>query len=163
VTKYYGGSQTYKVRIYNEDGKAAGAGKVVQFKLNGKKYNVKTDKNGYAVCKLNLKPKKYTITAIYSGFKVSNKITVKPVLYAKGISVKKAKFIKFKVKLVKTNGKPFKGKKITFKFKGKSYKVKTNKKGFATLKITYKLKVGKYKIVAKYGKSKVSKKISVRR
>ena len=163
VTKYYGGSQTYKVRIYNEDGKAAGAGKVVQFKLNGKKYNVKTDKNGYAVCKLNLKPKKYTITATYSGFKVSNKITVKPVLYAKGISVKKAKFIKFKVKLVKTNGKPFKGKKITFKFKGKSYKVKTNKKGFATLKITYKLKVGKYKIVAKYGKSKVSKKISVRR
>ena len=52
VTKYYGGSQVYKVRVYNEDGRAAGAGKVVQFKLNGKKYNVKTDKNGYATCKL---------------------------------------------------------------------------------------------------------------
>ena len=162
VVKYYGGKQTYNVRIFNEDGKAAGAGKIVQFTVNGKKYDVKTDKNGYATCKLNLKPKKYTITATYNGFKVSNKITVKPILIYKKISIKNAK-LKFKVKLVKTNGKPFKGKKITFKFKGKTYKVKTNKKGLATLKIKSKLKVGKYKIVAKYGKSKVTKKIRVRR
>ena len=162
VVKYYGGKQTYKVRIYNDDGKAAGAGKTVMFKVNGKKYNIKTDKNGYATCKLNLKPKKYTITATYNGFKVSNKITVKPILTDKKISIKNGK-IKFKVKLVKTNGKPFKGKKITFKFKGKTYKVKTNKNGLATLKIKSKLKVGKYKIVAKYGKSKVTKKIRIRR
>ena len=146
----------------SKDGNPAGAGKTVLFKVNGKKYNIKTDKNGYATCKINLKPKKYTITATYNGFKVSNKITVKPILIDKKISIKNGK-IKFKVKLVKTNGKPLKGKKITFKFKGKTYKVKTNKKGFATLKIKSKFKVGKYKIVAKYGKSKVTKKIRIRR
>ena len=32
---------------------------------------------------------------------------------------------------VKINGKKVKGKKITFKFNGKTYKVKTNKKGIA--------------------------------
>ena len=46
-----------------------------------------------------------------------------------------------KVKLkatLKINGKKVKGKKITFKFKGKTYKVKTNKKGIA--KVTIKKK-----------------------
>ena len=163
VVKYFGGSQSYKVRAYDDNGNPVGAGKIVIFNVNGKTYNVKTDKEGYATCKINLKPKTYTITATYDGFKVSNKIKVKPVLTAKNISVKKGKVIKFKAKLVSTKGKALKNKKITFKFKGKAYKVKTNKKGMATLKLKLKLKVGKYKIVVKYGKSKITKKIKVKK
>ncbi len=162
VVKYYGGSQTYKVRAYDNNGNPVGAGKTVTFKLNGKTYNVKTDKNGYAACKLNLKPKTYAITATYNGFKVSNKIKVKPVLTAKNISKKKGKKIKFKAKLVNKNGKAVKGKKITFKFKGKKYKVKTNKKGFAVLKLKLKLKVGKHKIISKYGKFKIANTIKIK-
>lgn len=163
VVKYFGGSQTYKVRAYGNDGKPVGAGKVVTFNVNGKTYKVKTNKNGYASCKLNLKPKTYVITATYNGFKVSNKVKVKPVLTAKNISKKKGKKIKFKAKLVNTKGKPLKGKKITFKFKGKKYKVKTNKKGVATLKLKLKLKVGKYKIKSKYKKSKITNKIRIKK
>ena len=93
VVKYYGGSQKYTVRAYDDSGNPVGAGKIVTFKVNGKTYKVKTDKNGYASCKINLKPKTYTITATYGGFKVSNKIKVKPVLTAKNISKKKGKTI----------------------------------------------------------------------
>jgi hypothetical protein len=163
VTVYYGASQVYKVRAYDDNGNPVGAGNVVTFKVNGKTYNVKTDKNGYATCNLNLKPKSYTITATFGGFKVSNKIVIKPVLTAKNISVKKGKTIKFKAKLVNTKGKALKGKKITFKFKGKTYKAKTNKKGIATLKVKLKLKAGKYKIKVKYSKSSLTRTIKIKK
>lgn len=74
---------------------------------------------------------------------------------------KKSKVAKFKAKLVNKNAKPLKGKKITFKIKGKSYNVKTNKKGITVLKL--KLKVGKYIIKSIYGKSKVTNKIIVKK
>ena len=162
VVTYYGAAQVYKVRTYDDNGNPVGAGNVVTFNVNGKTYNVKTDANGYAVCKVNLKPNTYTITASFGGFKVSNKIIVKNVLSAKSLSVKKGK-IKFKVKLVNTNGKPLKGKKITFKFKGKKYKAKTNKKGIATLKLKVKLKPGKYKIKATYKKASLTKTIKIKK
>ena len=41
-------------------------------------------------------PKKYTITATYKGYKVSNKITVKPTLICKNMAVKKEKQNKLK-------------------------------------------------------------------
>ena len=163
VTKFFGANKDFTVRIYDDNGKAVGAGKIVTFSINGKKYNVKTDKKGYATCKLNLKPKSYTITASYNGFEVSNRITVKPILTAKNIIAKKGIQIKFKAKLVNTNGKAVKGKKITFKIKNKKYKIKTNKNGVATLKIKLKLKVGKHKIVSQYGKSKIQNTIKIKK
>ena len=156
VTKYFGSSTVYKVRAYSDNGKPVGKGKVVTFKVNGKTYKVKTDKNGYAKCKLNLKPKNYKITATFNGFKVSNNVIVKPVLTVKSVA-KKGRTMKIKAKLVTVKGKASKNKKITFKFKGKTYKAKTNKKGIATLKIKVKLKPGKYKLKVKYGKSVVNK------
>jgi hypothetical protein len=160
ITKYYGDSQVYKVRAYDNNGNPA-AGKTVTFKVNGKTYKVKTDKNGYAKVKLNLKPKTYKITASFNGFKVSNKIKVKNVLSLSG-SVKKNK-IKFKSKLVSSKGKALKGKKITFKFKGKTYKKKTNSKGIATLKLKMKLTAGKYKIKVKYKKASLTKTVKIKK
>ena len=76
-------------------------------------------------------------------------------LTTKITSNKKTKKTKFTAKLLNSKGKPLKGKKITFKIKGKKYKVKTNKKGIASISIKLKLKKGTYKIYTIYGKSKV--------
>ena len=134
VVKYYGENKKYTVRIYDENGSAVGEGEIVTFKVNGKTYKVKTDKNGYATCNINLKPKTYTITATFNNYTVSNKITVKPLLTFKKISYKKSIF-KYSVKLINSKGKIVKNKKVKFKFLGKTYKIKTSKKGISTLNI----------------------------
>lgn len=133
----------------------------VQMKINGVTYDVKTTSNGYASLKINLKNNKYTVTVSYKGYKVSNKITVKPVLTAKNVSVKKGKVIKFQAKLVNSKGKALKGKKITFKFKGKTYTAITKSNGMATITIKVKLNVGSYKIYSSYGKSKATNTIKI--
>ena len=163
LTQYYGANKVFKVRIFNATtGNPVGSGIKVTFKLNKKTYTARTDKNGYASIKIKVKPGSYTIITKYDGYEVSNKIIVKPVLKAKNIIAKNVNKIKFKVKLLNKNGKPLKGKKITFKFKGKKYKAKTNKKGVATLTLK-KLSVGKFKIKSIYGKSKITNYIKIRK
>ena len=162
VNMYFGAGSYYSLRVYSDDGSVVGAGETVKISFNGKNYNVKTDKNGYAKFKISANPKTYTITAAYKGVKVSNKIVVKKVLIAKNISKKKSKTVKFSVKLVNAKGKVVKGKKITFKLKGKTYTAKTNAKGIATIKIKN-LKVGKYTITTKYGKSSLKNVIKIKK
>ena len=161
VVMYFGAGSYYKVRVFADDGKAL-KGAVVSIAFSGKTVKVTTDDNGYASYKITLKANTYYVTATYKNLKVSNKIVVKPVLTAKNISKKKAKKIKFQAKLVNTKGKALKNKKITFKFKGKTYKAKTNKKGIATV-ILKNLKVGKYSITTTYGKSSIKNSIRVKK
>lgn len=152
------------------DGKAVEY-KTVTFTINGKKVTASTDKNGYASVKINLPPKSkaYTVTASYLGVKVTNKVTVKSIITAKNVNVKKsAKKLKIKVTLKKVDKKYLKGKKVTLKFKGKIYKVKTNKKGVATFTIKKnvlkKLKAGKkYAYKVTYLKDTTTKKITVKK
>ena len=82
------------------------------------------------------------------------------------LTLKSVKVKKSAKKLVLTatlkKGSPLKGKKVTFKFNGKTYKAKTNKKGIAkvTIKknVLKKLKIGKkVKYQVKYGKLTVKK------
>ena len=170
VAAIYSANANYKVLI-TKDGKAVGAGESVNIVFNGKTYTVKTDSKGYATLNLNtkVKVKTYTVTAEYKGVKVSNKVTIKHVIKAKNVSVKKSKKVnKIKVKTNKVNGKFLKGKKLTLKIKGKKIKAKINKKGVATFKVKKsvlkKLKVGKkYKYTVTYGKDKVTKKLKVKR
>ena len=95
-----------------------------------------------------------------NGNSVKNTVTVKQVLKAKKVTVKKtAKKFTLKATL-KINGKKVKGKKITFKFNGKTYKAKTNKKGIAkvTIKknVIKKLKKGKkYTVKVTYKKDTI--------
>lgn len=163
VSNYYGAKTNYKVRIYSDNATPVGAGKTVTFKVNGKTYKVKTDKNGYAKLAVKLPAKKYTVTASYGKVKVSNKITVKKVLSAKNISKKKSKTTKFSAKLVNSAGKVLKGKKITFKINGKKYTAKTNKKGIATVTIKMTLKVGKHKIKSVYGRTSITNTITIKK
>ena len=126
-----------------------------------------TDANGIAKIKITDVPKKYTMTTTYDGKSVKNTVIVKQVLKAKKVTVKKtAKKFTLKATL-KINGKLVKGKVITFKFNGKTYKVKTNKKGIAqkTLdkKVIKKLKKGKtYTVKVTYLKDTIKTTVKVK-
>ena len=161
-SNYDGAKTSFKVRIYNLDLKPVGAGKTVKFKVNGKTYKVKTNKNGYAKLSIKLKPNKYVVNVTYSKYKISHLITVKKLLSTKNISKKKSKTTKFTAKLFNSKGKVQKNKKITFKMDGKKYTAKTNSKGIATLTLKN-LKVGKHKIQSIYGKTKVTNTITIKK
>lgn len=163
MTMYYGANKYYKVRAYDDNGNPVGSGEIVQIKFNGKTYNVKTNQQGYAIFKITSKPKTYVIKSSYKGYAVSNKIKVKSTIITKNLYKKKSKTKWFKAKLINSNGKILKGKKVIFKFKGKKYVAKTNRKGIASIKIKSSLKVGKYNIVTSYGKLKVKNKIIVKK
>jgi len=168
VMDYRDGSK-FSVQLIGDDGKAAGAGETVVFKVNGREYNVKTNAKGIASLPIYLVPKTYTITSTYKDSSVKNKITVKQILKSKNVKVKRsAKKLTLRATLKWSNGKTIAGKKITFKFKGKTYTAKTNKKGVAKVvikkKVIKKLKAGKkYKFKVKYIDDTITKKVTVRK
>ena len=163
ITMDYTAKSNYKVRVYADNGQLAGAGEKVIIKVGSTTYNAVTDKNGYASVVISgLVPKTYTVTAEYKGVKVSNKVVVKQVLKAKNMKYKRYKLKKFSATL-KVNGKAVKGKKITFKFNGKTYKAKTDSKGVAKITIKKFWKVGKFKITISYLKTSIKKTITVKR
>ena len=134
----YSYSANYRIRLYADNGNVVGAGENIVITLNNVRYNVGTDKNGYATFKVNgLLPKTYTITAEYKGVNVSNKVVVKKLLLkAKNTKFKKAKKVKkYKVTLKTSAGKAIKGKKISLNVKGKTYSGKTNAKGSSLLRL----------------------------
>ena len=137
------------------------------FKVNGREYNVKTNAKGIASLPIYLVPKTYTVTSTYKDSIVKNKITVKQILKSKNVKVKRsAKKLTLRATLKWSNGKAIAGKKITFKFKGKTYTAKTNKKGVAKVvikkKVIKKLKAGKkYKFKVKYIDDTITKKLQL--
>ena len=177
---YLGGN--YKIQVFDSNGNPV-AGEVVKMTINGKTYSIKSDKKGYAKLPIRLKPKTYTITSKYKGFVLKNTIKVKNTLKAKkAFSVSKsAKKLVLKATLKWSSGKAIIGKKVSFKFNGKTFTVKTNKKGLAKItlsvkliskgkvKLTFKkkavqLKVGKkYKMVIRYKNETLSSKVVVKK
>ena len=163
----YDGGKYFSVKIVSADGKVAASGVSVKFTINGKSTTVQTDANGIAKIKITDVPKKYTMETTFDGKSVKNTVTVKQVLKAKKVTVKKtAKKFALKATL-KINGKVVKGKTITFKFNGKTYKVKTNKKGVAqkTLnrKVIKKLKKGRtYAVKVTYLKDTIKTTVKVK-
>ena len=163
----YNGGKYFSVKVVTADGHAVGAGAKVTFTINKKTITVTTDKNGIAQIKITDIPKKYTITTKYAGKTYKNTVTVKHVLKASKVTVKKtAKKFVLKATL-KINGKLVKGKVIKFKFKGKTYKAKTNKKGIAqktlTKKVIKKLKKGKtYAVKVTYLKDTIKTSVKVK-
>ena len=158
INMYYGAGTYYKVKVLDDNGKAA-AGVKVRFTLNGKYYYKTTDKYGFASIKITLNPKTYNIVAYYKGYKVTNKIIVKPTIVTKNVLSKKST-VKFNAKLLSTKGAILKNKIVTFKLGKKTYKVKTNAYGTASL-ILKDLKVGKYAIISSYGAAKVTNYIRI--
>lgn len=155
IKMYYDGGNTYKVRIFDDNGKPLKAGQKVTFTINGKSYVKKTDKKGYAKLKITDKPGYYVIQAKYKDFAVRNTVYVKQVL--KQLTSFKSKSLpstfKYKVKFL---GKNKKNKKLTVRFNKKTYKAKTNKKGIATFTLKTPKKSGSFTLTASYKKAKVS-------
>lgn len=142
---------------------------IVSIKIDGKKVKrVWTDDDGIATYKITQTPKKYKITAEILGIKATKKLTVKQILSLKKVKIKKsAKKLVLTATLKKVKGKYLEGKKITFKFNGKTYKTKTNKKGVAKVtikkKVLKKLKKGKkIKYQATYVKDTVKRTAKVK-
>ena len=169
VTKYYTDSKKLNVTIVDNHNKPVPNGQVVYFYYKGKKIGNATTKNGVASFKLNYRPGTYIIKVYYKGTYVNRKVIIKPILTFKAVKVKRsAKKLVLTASLKKVNGKYIKGKYVTFKFNGKTYKAKTNSKGVAkvTIKrsVLKKLRVGKkIKIQATYLKDTVKRTVKVKR
>ena len=163
----YASGSHFTVKVVSSDGKVAVAGESVIFIFNGDAITAKTDNKGIAKIKITQTPGTYTIKTVFNGKTYTNKVTVKQVLKTSKVTVKKtAKKFTLKAKL-KINGKLVKGKLITFKFNGKTYKVKTNSKGIAqkTLNknVIKKLKKGKkYTVKVTYLKDTIKTTVKVK-
>ena len=160
LVKYYTGSQKYKVYIKDSAGTPI-KGATVKIIFNKKVVaTLKTNSKGYVDLDVDLAVGKYTIKATCSSLSKISKITIKPYIITKNISVKKSKTAKFTAKLLNNNGKVLANKKVTFKLNGNKYVVKTNKKGVANVKFNN-LKTGKHVVQTSYGKLTVKNIIKV--
>jgi hypothetical protein len=162
VMNYYDGSK-YTVQVIGDNGKPVAANQVVTISIAGKKSSVKTDKNGYAKVTITNLPGKYVITATYKGQSVKNTVQVRQNLKTSKVAVKNTAN-KFIIKATLTK---LKGKKLTFRFLGKTYTAKTDKYGVAKVTITKevikKLKKGnKYVFTVKYVSNTVKSQVIVK-
>lgn len=151
---YYG--SYFQAKVNYPEGTVA-KGVYVTFKINGKYYKeVKTDKKGYAKVKITKAPGDYTVSIRALGETASDTLTVTSILDLEKVPVKRsAKKLVLKATL-KKGKKAIVGKKVTFKFNGKTYSAKTDKKGVAKITVKKsalkKLKAGKkVKYQATYG------------
>ena len=167
----YNSNYKYKIMIIGVDGNPVN-GVEIKISINAKVKTYKTDSKGYITIKLDktYTPGKYTVKLSYKGKSSKHVITVKQILKSKKVvKVKKnAKKAVLKAQLKSGNGKAIKGKKITFKVKGKTYKVKTNKKGIAKItlknKVIKKFKAGKtYTVKITYLKDTIKTKLKVKK
>ena len=172
MTEVYSGPVTFKVTILQSD-KPVESGKDVIFSVNNKDYIARTDANGTASLKINLKAGEYYIFTEYNNEilaknvitikKAASKITAKAKSYKSSVKTKK-----YVITLKNSKGKVIKKAKVTLKVNGKTYKATTTSKGKATFKITKLTKKGKYTAKIKfagngyYKASSASKKITIK-
>ena len=159
MSKVYKDNHKFYAKFLNSNGKAL-AYKVVKFKVNGKTYKVKTNKNGVAGLSLKSLPRgTYKIISYNTdGLTVTNTIkvyrTVKTSLTASDYNfLVNAKSKVIKVTLTHALGyAPGAGKIINFKVNGKTYTARTNSKGVAQLKLPT-LKQGTYTVKYSFAKT----------
>ena len=159
LIKYYRNASQYTVKLIGDDGNPVGAGETVTFNINGVFYTRTTNESGIAKLNINLDPGQYIITAEYRECKVSNTITVLPVLTAQDISMKYRDGSKFVATLVDGQGKPYPNQKIQFNINGVFYYRTTDNNGQSALNIN--LEPGKYIITSSYDEYNTSNKITI--
>ena len=160
IIKYFKNSTQYTVKVICPDGNVAGSGEKVTFNINGVFYYHTTDENGIVKLDINLPPGDYIITAEYSnGCKVSNDISVLPVLTAKDISMKYGDGTKFVANLVDGQGNPYAQQNIQFNLIGIFYNEVTDSNGQAAFPID--LMPGEYIVTSSYNDARISNKITI--
>jgi hypothetical protein len=158
LTKEYGASNQFVVRVLDENGNAV-ANKEINLNVGDKKLKAVTDSNGVAKFNIDLAVGKYDAVtyfdgdSVYGSKMITNKITVNKAV-SKIVANKKTFKAKVKTKkytvTLKANNKALNKVKVTIKVKGKTYKATTNTKGKATFKITKLTKKGKHSATVKF-------------
>ena len=125
----------YTIKIYDNGGKLVNGAKVV-VKLNGKTFKTLKTTKGVVKFQVTQTPGTYKLTITALKNTATKTLTVNHLVTLKTVKVKKsAKKLTLQANLAKVNGKYIKGKYVTFKFNGKTYKAKTNSKGVAKVTI----------------------------
>ena len=145
LTKYYLNASRFEATVYNKDGSLA-VNKEVTFNINGVFYHKKTDENGVASLGIALRPGEYTITTMYDGLDIGNKVTVMPTLVTKDLSMKYLDGSNFTALTLDGQGKPLANQNVSFNVNGVFYHKVTNKDGIASLGI--RLMSGEYIITS---------------
>ena len=145
LTKYYLNASRFEATVYNKDGSLA-VNKEVTFNINGVFYHKKTDENGVASLGIALRPGNYTITTMYDGLDIGNKVTVLPTLVTKDLSMKYLDGSNFTALTLDGQGKPLANQNVSFNVNGVFYHKVTNKDGVASLGI--RLMSGEYIITS---------------
>ena len=145
LTKYYLNASKFQATVYNKDGSLA-VNKEVTFNINGVFYHKKTDENGVASLGIALRPGNYTITTMYDGLDIGNKVTVMPTLVTKDLSMKYLDGSNFTALTLDGQGKPLANQNVSFNVNGVFYHKVTNKDGIASLGI--RLMSGEYIITS---------------
>ena len=159
LVKYYKNASRYSVKVLSDTGSPL-SGVNVTFNINGVFYNRLTDANGVASLAINLEPGTYTITAEYDSGRVSNKITVKPVILTSDVTMYYKDGTTFKATILDGMGNVLPGVEVTFNINGVFYQRTTNSSGVANLNIN--LQSGKYIITSMYNGLGVSNTITIR-
>ena len=159
LEKFYRNASQYWVKVLDDNGNPAKANEIVTFNINGVFYNRTTNASGYVKLNINLQQGDYIITAEYKGCKVSNKIKVKPILFADDLTKKYGTPDQFKAKLVDGEGNPLANTNVTFNINGVFYNRTTDEKGIAKLNI--RLMPGEYIITSSYTGCNIANKITV--
>ena len=145
LTKYYLNASRFEATVYNKDGSLA-VNKEVTFNINGVFYHKKTDENGVASLGIALRPGEYTITTMYEGLDIGNKVNVLPTLVTKDLSMKYLDGSNFTALTLDGQGKPLANQNVSFNVNGVFYHKVTNKDGIASLGI--RLMSGEYIITS---------------
>ena len=145
LTKYYLNASKFQATIYNKDGSLA-VGKNVTFNINGVFYTKTTDSNGVASLGIALRPGEYTITTMFEGLDIGNKVNVLPTLVTKDLSMKYLDGSNFTALTLDGQGKPLANQNVSFNVNGVLYHKVTNNDGIASLGI--RLMSGEYIITS---------------
>jgi hypothetical protein len=160
VVKYFRNGTQYIVKVLNDQGNPL-ANSVVKMNVHGVFYEKTSDANGTAILDINLNPGKYIITAEHvNKLKISNNITVLPVLTGTDLTTNFGSGDYYEVKLVDDIGQPSPDKLITINIHGVFYEVFTDEMGIGRLQIN--LNPGSYIATAYYGYSAISNNVVVK-
>ena len=159
LTKYYKNASQFTVLVLDDEGNPVKAGEIVTFNINGIFYNRTTNASGIAKLNINLVDDTYIITSEYKGCKISNTVTVLPILTGKDLTKKYGEAGAFEATLVDSQGKPYAGQSITFNINGVMYQRTTDSNGVAKLNIN--LQAGIYIITSTYNDFSTSNTVTV--
>lgn len=154
-------NSNYVIRLLDVDNNPL-ANATAEIVYGGVSYSLNSDKDGYVYLKVSkVGTFAMNILNTFSGEVLSTSVkVVSRITQNKAVTMYYGAGKSYSVRVCNDNGAFEKGLKVTFKLNGKTYTRTTDANGYASLKIS--LKPGKYTVVASYGGSSVSNKITVK-